>query len=374
MSQKVLKRGSSWTIRYYIGKDENGKWKEKWESGFPTKKEAERVLRQRIEAVECSYSKNLSRITIRAFLRKWLDNCRQQGLSPNTVRGYTVNMENHVIPCLGDTLLTQLKPTDLEKLYAKLKQKGLSNTSIRYIHNNLHKALGYGVRLQMLPRNPADMVTPPRVDRFEASTLSPEQVVKLLDACENTEVFWPVLLAVTLGLRRGEALGLRWEDVDLDARRITITHSALCNSQEGFTVSETKTPSGRRTLMLPDYVAEMLQRRLDVLRDRRNQFGDGYNEMNLVCFRELGGPFTTNALQHQFNKVLLKAGLPKVRFHDLRHTNATLLLRTGIPAKIVSSMLGHSGIQVTMDRYSHVAPDMQEGAVHAMDNILRQVK
>lgn len=373
MSQKVIKRGSSWTIRYYIGKDENGKWKEKWESGFPTKKEAERVLRQRIEAVECGNSKNLSRITLRAFLRKWLESCSQQGLAPNTLRGYTVNMENHVIPYFGDCLLIQLKPTDLEMLYSKLKQQGLSNTSIRYVHNNLHKAFDYGIRLQMLPRNPTDMVIPPRVDRFEASTLSPAQVVTLLDACKNAEVFWPILLAVTLGLRRGEALGLRWEDVDLDARRITITHSALCNSKDGFTISETKTPSGRRPLMLPDYVAEMLKHRLDILADRREQFGEGYNEMNLVCFRELGGPLTTNALQHQFNKVLLKAGLPKVRFHDLRHTNATLLLRNGISPKIVSSMLGHSGIQVTMDRYSHVAPDMQEGAVHAMDQICSRV-
>lgn len=188
----------------------------------------------------------------------------------------------------------------------------------------------------MLPRNPADMVVPPRADRFEANTLSPEQVVKLLDACEDTETFWPVLLAVTLGLRRGEALGLRWEDVDLEARRITITHSALCTSQEGFTISETKTPSGRRTLMLPDYVAEMLKRRLDALRDRRHQFGDGYNEMNLVCFRELGGPFTSNALQHQFNKALIKAGLPKVRFHDLRHpyvkhTTKNIILKSRKP-------------------------------------------
>ena len=373
MNGSVIKRGNRWAICYYIGKDENGKWKQKWESGFSTKKEAQRVLRSRVEAVEASYGSKLSGITLGGFLRYWLDTYCQQNLAPNTIRGYRTNIEKHVIPILGTTPLIKISPKSLQDLYTKLLANGLSGTSVRYIHNNLHKALEYGVRLEAIPKNPANMVIPPKVKRYEAAILTPDQVITLLDSCKETELFWPVLLAVSLGLRRGEVLALRWEDVDLEGKKIHICHSALCENLGNFTISETKTKSSRRTLRLPDSVAVALKARQDVLNQRRALWGEKYNPMNLVCFREIGCPFTSNALRHQYIKVLQKAGLPLVRFHDLRHTNATLLLRNGIPAKIVSSILGHASIQLTMDTYSHVAPDMQEGAMQAMDDLLKKV-
>jgi len=373
MRGTVIRRGNKWSICYYVGKDENGKWKQKWESGFPTKREAERTLRTRIEAVETSYNGKLSCATVGGFLTYWLESYCQQNLATNTIRGYRTNIEKHIIPNIGKIPLIQLRPKDLQDLYTKLISEGLSGTSIRYIHNNLHKAFDYGVRLQALPRNPANMVTPPKANRYEACTLTPEQVIKLLEACCGQEVFWPVLLAVSLGLRRGEALALRWEDVDLDAKQVYVHHSALCENLKKFTISETKTKSSRRVLRLPDYVADALKLRLDVLKDRRSALGTDYNDLDLVCFREIGCPFTSNALRHQFEKALQTAGLPAIRYHDLRHTNATLMLRNGIPAKIVSSILGHSSIQLTMDTYSHVSTDMQEGAAQAMDKLLEKI-
>ena len=217
------------------------------------------------------------------------------------------------------------------------------------------------------------MVTPPKVSRFEASTLTPEQVVRLLEACGEKEIFWPVLLAVTLGLRRGETLALQWQDVNLDAKQVYVHHSALCANLESFTISETKTKSSRRLLRLPDYVADVLRVRLGLLKERRKTLGEGYNRLDLVCFREIGQPFTSNVLCYQFNSVLKNAGLPSIRFHDLRHTVATNLLRQAIPAKIVSTIMGHSSTQLTLDTYSHVAIDMQDGAVEAMDKILNKL-
>ena len=370
MRGTVIKRGSKWTICYYIGKDENGKWKQKWESGFASKRDAERALRARIETVESSYGSNLTTATVAGFLRYWLTNYCEPRLASNTIRGYRTNVERHIIPYIGKIPMIRLSPKDIQDLYLKLLKSGLSGTTVRYVHNNLHQALEFGVKLQALPRNPASMVAPPRIDHFEASTLTPNQVLRLLAVCHGTDIYWPVLLAVTLGLRRGEALGLRWSDVDFDRKEVFIRHSALCESLSKFTIAETKTKSSRRILRMPDFVARSLKERYDFMMEKRATIASSYNTYNVVCFRERGIPFTTNVLRHQFNKALSTAELPEIRFHDLRHTAATFLLRCHTPARVISSMLGHSNISVTMDTYSHVSTDMQEHAVSALDEML----
>ncbi len=373
MRGSVIKRGKSYSICYYIGKDENGKWRQKWESGFPSKREAERILRERVAVVESTYNGNLSCGTVSDFLNYWLDNYCVPNLASNTVRGYQTNINKHIIPYIGKIPMLKLMPKDIQGLYFTLLNEGLSPTTVRYVHNNIHKAMAYAVRMQFLPKNPADMLEPPKPDQYEASVLTPNQVLILLQSCSGKEVYWPILLAVTLGLRRGEALALRWEDVDLKNKMIFIRHSALSDSVQNFTISKTKSKSSVRTLLLPDYVADGLKGRYNLLITRRNALGLGYNSKNVVCFRENGTPYSTNALQHQFRQTIENCKLPPIRFHDLRHTNATLLLRNGIPAKIVSTMLGHSSIQLTMDTYSHVVPDMQEGATRAVNKLLDQL-
>lgn len=158
-----------------------------------------------------------------------------------------------------------------------------------------------------------------------------------------------------------------------NAKQVFVHHSALCTNLESFAISETKTKSSRRLLRLPDYVADVLRARLDVLKERRKTLGEGYNQLDLVCFREIGQPFTSNVLCYQFTAVLKNAGLPSIRFHDLRHTAATVMLRNAIPAKVVSAILGHSSTQLTLDTYSHVAIDMQDGAAEAIDRMLNKL-
>lgn len=373
MRGSVIKRGKNYSIAYYIGKDETGKWRQKWESGFPSKKEAERILRERISVVESTYNGNLSCKTLGDFLHYWLEVYCEKNLAPNTVRGYRTNIEKHIIPHIGNILMIKLGPKDLQDLYYKLEAQNLSSTTVRYVHNNLHRALAYGVKMQFIPKNPADMATPPRPQHYEATILNPDQVLILLQACESKDLFWPVLLAVTLGLRRGEALGLRWEDVDFGNKMIYVHHSAHTDSVKTFEIAKTKSRSSNRTLLLPDYVYECLQIRYEYLQERRKVLGKSFNSFDVVCFREDGTPYTTNALQHQFRKMITDLKMPEIRFHDLRHTNATMLLRKKIPAKIVSSMLGHSTIKLTMDTYSHVVPEMQEEAVSAVNSILQKL-
>ncbi|MBE7003560.1 MAG: site-specific integrase [Ruminococcaceae bacterium] len=368
----VTKKRDRWYIYYFIGKDANGKWKRKWEGSWTTKREAERALRARIDELECTFERKVDESTVAVFLRHWLKEVCEPRLAANTVNGYRVNIEKHIIPHIGSIQLNRLQPKDLQRLYDDLAADGLSGTSIRYVHNNLHRALKYAVRSQVLTKNAADFVEPPKVNGYEATPLTPEQVKTLLRSCSGTEIYMPVLLAVTLGLRRGEALGLQWECVDFDAKTVTIAHSASFR-KGGIELSTTKTKNSRRTLLMPDILHDALESTLSKQNDAARFLGAAYNPLHLVCCRFDGQPVTSGVLQHQFHEVLTAAGLPSIRYHDLRHTNATLMLRNAVPAKIVSAMLGHSSIGITLDTYSHVITEMQEGAVGVMDGLLKGI-
>lgn len=369
MRGTVTKKRNRWYIRYYPGKDRNGKWLQKWEGSWETKRDAERVLRQRIDELESTFDRKGETSTMAVYLRYWLETYCKQHLAENTVRGYRVNIENHIIPQIGFIPLDKLKPTEIQNLYTNLLNKGLSGTSVRYVHNNLHKALSQAVKAQLIPKNPADYVEPPRVDRYEAQPLTPEQVKTLLKSCRGEDIYLPVLLAVTLGLRRGETLGLQWSNVDLQNGTLTVRQSASF-TPDGIHLSTTKTRNSRRTLLLPEGLHSTLQTALSQQEERRKELGASFNPLGLVCCREDGSPLTANVLQHNFRDTLLRSGLPQIRFHDLRHTNATLMLRNAVPAKIVSAMLGHSSIGITMDTYSHVITEMQEGATGVIDGLL----
>lgn len=369
MRGSVVKKRERWYIKYYLCKDENGKWKQKWEGSWETKREAEKVLRSRIDELENSFERKEDKSTVAVFLNYWLDNSCRPNLAPNTLRGYEVNINNHIIPYIGNIQLARLSPHDIQKLYQTLAAKGLSGTSIRYVHNNLHKALGYAVKSQLISRNPADMVDAPRVNQTEVCPLTPEQVKTLLRASQGREMYLPVLLAVSLGLRRGEVLGLCWSDVDLKRKTITVNHSANFSPQ-GLMLSTPKTRNSRRTLLIPDALVSALESARSKQQEQAQLLGSSFNALGLVCCREDGSPMTSGALHHHFKLLLQSAHLPDIRFHDLRHTNATLMLRNAVPAKIVSSMLGHSSIGITMDTYSHVITEMQEGATGVMNGLL----
>lgn len=372
MRGTVTKKRNRWYICYYVGKDENGKWKQKWEGSWETKREAEKVLRSRVEDLENSFERKVDKSTLASFLEYWQEVYCKPRLAANTIRGYRVNIDKHIVPYIGQIQLNRLQPNDIQKLYSDLEAAGLSGTSVRYVHNNLHKALGFAVKSQLIPRNPADMVEPPRVNRKEARTLTPAEVALLLRACNGQEIELPVLMAVTLGLRRGEALGLQWSDVDMEQRTITVRHSASF-TKEGFVLSTTKTKNSRRTLLMPEMVKIAFERNALRQRAAADLIGAEFNPHNLVCCREDGTPFSSNVLQHRFKAVLRENDLPDICFHELRHTNATLMLRNSVPAKIVSSMLGHSSIGITMDTYSHVMTEMQEGAVDVMNEMLKSL-
>ena len=209
MRGSVAKNKNRWYIYFYVGKDANGKWKKKWEGSWETKREAERALRTRLTALETAAEQSIGAYTVETLLYYWLENYCVPRLKPNTIKGYTTNIEKHTLPTIGAIPLEKLEPKDLQNLYNVLRSKNLSDTSIRYVHNNLHKALDFAVKMQFISKNPADYAVPPVIKHKEFQPLTPNEVTHLLKACVQKEVLLPVILATTLGLRRGEALTCR---------------------------------------------------------------------------------------------------------------------------------------------------------------------
>lgn len=292
------------------------------------------------------------KLTLGEYLNQWLDTYCELRLAKNTVLGYRVNVDKHIIPYIGEIQLDKLQPTDVERLYTVLLGNGLSNTSVRYVHAVLRCALNCALRRRMVSENAANLAYAPRRVKYHPTVLDESQLLRLLAVCEGTKLYIPVLLAVTLGMRRGEVLGLRWCDIELDRSLLHVRRSASFYAGQGMEYGDTKSESSYRTLLLSPHVVAAL----DAL-PRSDPQG-------LVV------PLTPNALTTGYHRALKRAGLPRIRFHDLRHSNATLMLRKSVAPKIVSSMLGHSGIGITLDLYSHVLTDMQAPAVAVINDLL----
>jgi len=371
MRGNIYKKNNHYYIRYDLGKDSNGKRVQKVESGFDTKRQAEKALRERITELDNSFANKVERCTLEVYLKEWVESYCKPRLARNTLNGYQVNIDKHIVPYIGSIPLYKLQPSDISNLYKKLSEKGLSSTSILYVHNVLRKSLNCAVKQRVLTSNVINYVDAPLKAKFKAAVLSSDEISKLLDTTKSTEIYIPVLLAITLGLRRGEILGLKWSDIDWQLKSISIQRTATFYKDE-FVLSDVKTQNSNRTLLLADSVISELNIHKDKQRIFAENFGAGFNSENLVICRADGKPMTSSALNKHYKAALEQAGLPNIRFHDLRHTNATLMLKQNIPAKIVSSMLGHSTIAITLDTYSHVLTDMQKPAVDVIEKMLKK--
>jgi integrase len=256
------------------------------------------------------------------------------------------------------------------KTVARKLDEGLAPKSVKHVHTTLHRALGQAVRWGLVPRNVAAAVDPPRVRTPEMRPLSPTQARTLLAAAEGNRLTALYVLAVTTGMRQGELLGLGWEDVDLDAGTVRVRRT-LTLARGGPRLTEPKTRRSRRQIRLTASAVDALDRNRERQEAEGAAKGDGWNDQGLVFRTRRGTPIRRDNLHSKSWKPLLRrAGLPDVRFHDLRHTCATLLLTKGVHPKIVSEMLGHSSIAITLDTYSHVIPGLGEAAALAMENAL----
>lgn len=295
------------------------------------------------------------------YLDRWLEDVRDT-VRLRTFERYEQIVRKHIVPTLGDNKLKDITPNHVRGLY-KEKLRCLSPRSVQYIHITLHKALKQAVMDGLIPRNATEAVKPPQVRRDEIRPLTPEQVKVLLEAARGDRLEGLYIVAVMCGLRQGELLGLKWEDVDLgDPNNGSPGTLQVRRSLSNGTFTTPKTAKSRRSITLP-------QRAVNALRNHRErQLGEATTE--LVFASETGEPLDRYHVRRRFKALLKRANLPQVRFHDLRHIGATVLLSKNVNPKIVSEMLGHATIAITLDTYSHVLPNMGDAAAGAMDDAL----
>lgn len=379
MKGHVRKRGEKWYVVFDLERGPDGRRRQKWQGleGATTKRQAEEKARDVLHDVDKGIYVEATDLSVKDYLEQWLNDMKATELSQRSFEVYRYHINRHLVPELGHIPLAKLNPMQIQAFVARsLRQGGVRKLgralspktvsgSLMVLHNALEKA----VEWQMLNRNPADAVKPPRVTPSEVDVLSEEETAQIVAAARGTTLYVPVLLAIGTGMRRGEILALRWRDVDLDAGRIHVLR-AFEQTNRTTNVKEPKTRAGRRAITLPEFVIGELRRHKVDQKDRRAKMGAMYHDHDLVCDRGDGELLKPTTLSGQFYRMVRKYGLPHIRFHALRHGHASHLLRAGVPMKVVSERLGHSSIGITMDRYSHVLPGMQEEAAEKLDKLL----
>jgi integrase len=370
----------SWEIRYSLGTESaTGKRRIATTTVRGTRKGAERELRRLLRALDTGEHVDPSRITLRQWLTTWLDSIRQE-VAPKTAERYGEIVHNFLVPKLGNLQLAKLAPVHLQDAYSTWatsgrrdgKPGGLSPQTLRHIHRILSSALGRAVEQQLLTRNPADAFKRrlPKVERREMATLTAEQSAMLLDAMRHSHIYWPVLIALATGARRGEVLAIRWRNVDLYRGTIRIVESLEQTKMVlRFKAPKTDRP---RAVTLPSFAVEELARLKREQAESLLVLGVRQTGETLVCARRDGEPLQPQSLTHEFPRFLARLkDFPRVRFHDLRHSHATQLLLAGVHPKVAQERLGHSTVTTTLDLYSHVTATMQEDAAGKLDAAFR---
>jgi integrase len=297
------------------------------------------------------------RTTVEQYLRAWLE-IIEPTIAPSTHKRYGQLLRLHAYPYIGRHRLTKLEPTHLARLYARRIKAGLSPTTVLQLHRVLHHALKDAHRQGLAPRNVAELVTPPVKAEHEFITLSPKQARRFLEVVVGDRLEALYVVALTTGMREGELLGLRWADVDLDAGALHV-------------VRRLKRRTSRRQVLLVGVAVQALKLHHGRQDEERRRAGSTWDDNGMVFPNTIGRPINpSNFLRREFYPLLEAAGLPRMRFHDLRHSAATLLLGMGVHPKVVSEMLGHTQIGITLDLYSHVTATMQRDAVEAFEELL----
>jgi integrase len=335
-----------------------------------TRHEAAHMLSEALRDVQQGLPLLEEKQTLEHFLAHWLE-ARRYNLKPGTWRRYEEVARLHLSPTLGHVLLARLTAQQVEHLLAAKLATDLSPTTVAHIHTLLRTALNHALRLGLVARNVATLVQPPRRAHPEMQVLDPAQVQTLFHAARGDRLEALYILAVSTGMRLGELLGLRWEDIDLNTGRLQIQQVLRFDQQGQWHLSTPKTPKSRRRIELPPTTREALLRHRAHQLEERQALGAAWVDHQLVFTRPDGEPLRgTHVLEREFRPLLEEASLPPIRLHDLRHTAATLLLLQNVPVKVVSAMLGHSSVAITLDRYSHVLPSMQRDAAAAMERLL----
>ena len=368
MRGSIRARGNSWQITIDTGIGADGKRKRHIETIRGRKGDAQKRLNELLVNIEKGIYTPPGRLTLAEHLHNWLEGYCKTNCSQRTLDGYTSIIEHHLIPALGHIQLKNLHPQAIQKYYGQACEK-LSPLTVHHHHRTLSESLKYAVRQGYLGRNPAELVDPPSPHKKPMRTMTPAEVETLLDVAKDNAYYPIIYTAVSSGLRQAELLGLRWRDIDLDMLSISVSQ-VLYKRWRVCTFKEPKTSHSRRRVAMTPKLAVYLR---EYQTKRQGLFlvlGKPLTLDSLVFSNMEGQPVDPGVLSHSFRKIAQRAGLTGVRFHDLRHTFASLMLLRGAKPKVISEALGHASVAFTMDTYSHIIDGMQEDAMALLDEVL----
>lgn len=374
IQERINAKGKKvYDVMYRVTDLKTGKRKQKLKRGFNKKGDAQKFLTEILGQIESNNYVEAKKMKLSDLLDEWFCRFVEGKLAANTVRGYKVNIKNHIIPSLGWISLQQLTTRDIQNFYdEKLKDvddedsEGLSSKSIIYIHRNLCKALDYAVKERYINRNPAKDVELPSPGKFTGMVFDQKTLMQLLAAIRDTQMELPIALSGLAGLRRGEAAGLQWSDIDFESSIITIRKQRTAGSKDTKR-SKVKTLESYRSIKIARALLEILQRHKNIQEQNKLIFGDDYHDTGFVCCEPDGNVLDPSNFSKRFFNILKRNQLPIIRYHDLRHSFATNMIRLGIPINTVSKMMGHSTPVVTLTVYAHVLNEMQDEAVEKLD-------
>lgn len=369
----ITQRGDKYRVCFDYGIDREGRRVRKYRT-FDTKRDATHAFNEHKVKMDKGTQVLPSEYTFAQWLDYWYKDIILPQIEETTAYGYRGMIENYLKPQLGEIRLQKLTARDIQQYYTWLMdEKKLSPNTVIKHHNLLTNTLNAAERQEYITKNPMRAVSPPKKRQREAKFYTPEQLGILLDKAVGTRLELPVFICAYLGLRRGELCGLRWSDVDLEHKTITIENT---RTQAGKKEIEkgTKTASSTRTLYLPDTLCDMLKAAKENQQACRAEYKNAYDDNDYVVVMEDGRPFRPNYLSELFGKFLADNGLPKIVLHELRHTFASLSNQAGIPAYNIGKALGHSTPAITQKIYTHLLDQTHTQAVEGVAAIADEAR
>jgi len=361
-----LRPDGRWQGAVQVGWKNGKRWRKFYYGA--TRAEVRDAIAQAIREVKRGGILGDDRQTVGDFLAGWLETITTQ-VRPKTHASYSQLVRLHLKPGLGHIRLTKLRPEHVEQFLSATSAAGLSPRTCQYLRAVLRRALSRAVKHDLIARNAAALADPPRVVRAEVQALAPDQAKTFLTAIQGHRLYALVAVGLSLGMRQGEILGLRWQDVDLERGTIQVRH-ALHRADRTWTLAEPKSATSKRTITMPESVTALLKTHRKRQLEDRLFAGERWNEHGFVFTGLVGQPLEGTVLNRDVKKLLRIAKLPEVHFHALRHSCATLLMAQGVPARVVMEILGHSDVRLTLNTYSHVGAALQEAAASKVEGVL----
>ncbi|MFD2640050.1 site-specific integrase [Piscibacillus salipiscarius] len=363
---KNIKKKEKWYFEVELGLDENGKRKRYRERGFRTKKEAEEaMIKAKRNFMEGTYT-DTKNLTYQELFNQWINT--KKDISEATKELYLTYFRIHLNPGIGSYKLNKLSPFIIQRFINTLYDKNLSSSSVKRIYSVVRSSLQYAVRMQLLSTNFADSIEKPKENTMkEVKVWSTSEVKQFISSIEGASRYAIAYkLAVYTGMRQGEILGLRWKDINFEKSYLTVQQKL---THKGKIESGAKNKGSMRNISLNKYIIEELLKHKEIIELEKVDNQNHYQDNNLVVCTEIGTPCHPRNLLRLLYSHIEQSGVSRIKFHDLRHTHASLLLLADVNIKIISERLGHASIRITLDTYAHLLPNMQKEAIKKLDTL-----